>query len=51
MKGKRTASVFLKYALMAWDQADEWKKGVRDVVLGGTIVSGIDDYLSATELT
>jgi hypothetical protein len=45
MKSKKTASVFLKYALMAWEQSDEWKKGVKDVVLDGNVVSGFEDYL------
>lgn len=45
MKSKKTAFVFLKYALMAWEQADEWKKGVKDVVLDGNVVPDFEDYL------
>jgi hypothetical protein len=45
MKSKKTASVFLKYALMAWEQADEWKKGVKDVVLDSNVVPDFEDYL------
>ena len=45
VKNKKTASVFLKYALMAWDQADEWSKGVKDIVLDGQVVPSFDHYL------
>lgn len=45
LKSKKTASVFLKYALMAWDQADEWTRGVKDIVLDGEVVPGFDHYL------
>jgi len=46
MRSKKTASVFLKYALMAWEQADEWEESVKDVVLDGEVVSGVDRYLN-----
>lgn len=45
MKSKKTASAFVKYAVMAWDQADEWMKGIKDIVLDGKIVAGVDQYL------
>ena len=45
MKSKKTASVFMKYSLMAWEQADEWKTETKDVVIDGQIVSGVDEYL------
>jgi hypothetical protein len=45
MRSKKTASVFLKYARMAWEQADEWAKGVKDVVLDGEVVPAFERYL------
>lgn len=45
MKSKKTASVFLKYAQIAWDQADEWANGEKDIVLDGELVSGFEHYL------
>jgi hypothetical protein len=46
MRNKKTASVFLKYALIAWDQADEWKRGVKDIVIDSQVTSGFDNYLN-----